>query len=165
MGAAPSGHRSLPKLAPDQLPIDAIVRERQQLFRGHQRGRGSDRHKRPLRLYVIAPTARHTADSTGLRYPYPNGNVDYRPPTATSPYPCTFSQISRSDPSTSPLAVLNASASIVSGAPSTTSGAPYSGVRTACSIVSPPTACTGTFTACTTSRNWSSGLGIFWPRR
>ena len=33
------------------------------------------------------------------------------------------------------------------------SGAPYSGVLTACSIVNPPTACTGTFTAFTTSRS------------
>ena len=36
---------------------------------------------------------------------------------------------------------------MVRGAPKTTSGAPYSGVRTACSSDKPPTACTGTFTA------------------
>jgi valyl-tRNA synthetase len=62
-----------------------------------------------------------------------------------------------------PINILTATASIVSGAPSTTSGAPYPGQATACSSVSPPTACTGTFTALTTSRSWSSGLGILWP--
>ena len=61
-------------------------------------------------------------------------------PTLTSPNACTFSQIMRSESSRLPLAVLKASASIVRGAPRTTSGAPYSGVRIACSRVSPPTA-------------------------
>ena len=67
-------------------------------------------------------------------------------PTFTSPYACIFSQIRRSEVSRSPPAVLKAAASIVSGAPKTTSGAPYSGQRIACSNVNPPTACTGTFT-------------------
>ena len=47
-------------------------------------------------------------------------------PIFTSPKACTFWQIMRSDSSRLPLAVLKASASMVSGAPSTTSGAPYS---------------------------------------
>src|SRR5258708_7192142 len=47
-------------------------------------------------------------------------------PTGTSPYAWTLSQIRRREDSRSPPAVLKASASIVSGAPRTTSGAPYS---------------------------------------
>src|ERR1017187_2784464 len=103
-------------------------------------------------------------DAVGLRREVDDGlhilaHGFLSPLIAMSPYAWTFVQISRRVPSRSPDAVLNASLSTVRGAPRTTSGAPYSGGRTACSIERPPTAWTGPPTARTTSRRRSSGLG------
>ena len=64
-----------------------------------------------------------------------------------------------------PVTALNSSASMTSGAPSTTSGAPCDGHSIAWRIERPPTACTGIETARTTASSSSIGLSPVTMRR